>query len=356
MKSLITAIESSLEKIENGSIELAELETMVNQSRELYERLVVVRYKVYADSVLGTKTPLIDEQEVVFNAPIVEEIQEVEKAEETPFDFSLFDEAANEEVTTEEEIIELVEEKAEEPIAMDFDIPEEVEETIQTIEETSAEEILATRELIDTPSYSEPVSLFAETTPALTIEDVQPEIETEKKPVTTSNFNEVKFPTPVFANAPIEVTPEAAPIEEIVPEVVAPVIETPVVETPVSYAAPAVEQVAPSNYSADNEHPLAGKIKKIETNVRQNYSIVPLDTLIGSFSLNEKLQLINELFGGSSDEFSSSIKRLDSQVNLVSARSILADMAENQRWDLESETTEEFILKICRRYANSPSN
>jgi hypothetical protein len=81
-----------------------------------------------------------------------------------------------------------------------------------------------------------------------------------------------------------------------------------------------------------------------------------LDTLIGSFSLNEKLQLINELFGGSSDEFSSSIKRLDSQVNLVSARSILADMAENQRWDLESETTEEFILKICRRYANSPSN
>jgi hypothetical protein len=99
MKSLITAIESSLEKIENGSIELAELETMVNQSRELYERLVVVRYKVYADSVLGTKTPLIDEQEVVFNAPIVEEIQEVEKAEETPFDFSLFDEAANEEAT-----------------------------------------------------------------------------------------------------------------------------------------------------------------------------------------------------------------------------------------------------------------
>lgn len=361
MKSLITAIESSLEKIENGSIELAELETMVNQSRELYERLVVVRYKVYADSVLGTKTPLIDEQEVVFNAPIVEAIQEVEKAEETPFDFSLFDEAANEEVTNEEAVVELVEEKEEEAIAMDFDIPSEEEETIESIEETPAEETLATRELIDTPSYTEPVSLFAEPTPALTIEDVQPEIETEKKPVTTSNFNEVKFPTPVFANAPIEVTPEAAPIEEIVPEVVAPVIEapvveTPIVETPVSYAAPVVEQVAPSNYSADNEHPLAGKIKKIETNVRQNYSIVPLDTLIGSFSLNEKLQLINELFGGSSDEFSSSIKRLDSQVNLVSARSILADMAENQRWDLESETTEEFILKICRRYANSPSN
>jgi hypothetical protein len=358
MKSLITALESSLEKIENGSIELAELETMVNQSRELYERLVVVRYKVYANSVLGTKTPLIDEQEVVYNAPIVEAIQAVEKAEETPFDFSLFDEATNEEATNEEASTELVEEKEDEPVAMHFEMQTEEEETI---EETPSEDLSNSQEIIETTTNTESVSLFDEPATTLTIEDVQPEIETEKKPVTTSNFDEVKFPTPVFANAPIEVTPEAAPIEDIVPEVVAPIIETPVVETPimetpVSHATPVVEEVAPSNYSADNEHPLARKIKKIETNVRQNYSIVPLDTLIGSFSLNEKLQLINELFGGSSDEFSSSIKRLDTQVNLESARSILADMAENQRWDLESETTEEFILKICRRYANSPSN
>jgi len=349
MKSLITAIESSLEKIENGSIELAELETMVNQSRELYERLVVVRYKVYADSVLGTKTPLIDEQEVVFNAPIVEEIQEEEKTEETPYDFSLFDEAANEEATIEETVTELVEEKAEEPIAMDFEIPgeEEKNDTIveTTVAEEPVEELNITEKLIEKTLFEQPISLFPEEISPLTIEDVQPEIETEKKPVTSSNFNEVKFPTPVFANDPIEETPVVEPIEEIIPEVIEQIVET-----------PAVEQVAPSNSSPDNEHPLAGKIKKIETNVRQNYSIVPLDTLIGSFSLNEKLQLINELFGGSSDEFSSSIKRLDTQVNLESARSILAEMAENQNWDLESETTEEFILKICRRYANSSSN
>lgn len=352
MKSLITAIENSLEKIENGSIELAELETMVNQSRELYERLVVVRYKVYADSILGTKTPLIDEQEVVFNAPIIEEIKETEKVDETPFDFSLFDEPVNEEITPEVE-----EEKVEETTAMDFEIP--AENPVEVIEETQATpivETVITPEIFDTTPIAEPVSLFAETAPSVTIEDVQPEIEIEKKPVPVSNFDEVKFPTPVFANAPIEESPAVAPIEEKAPEVVAPIMETPVGETPVSYTAPVTEQFSPSNYNAENEHPLAAKLKKIETNVRQNYSIVPLDTLIGSFSLNEKLQLINELFGGSSDEFSSSIKRLDSQVNLASARSILADMAENQRWDLESETTEEFILKICRRYANSPSN
>ena len=78
--------------------------------------------------------------------------------------------------------------------------------------------------------------------------------------------------------------------------------------------------------------------------------------IIGSFSLNEKLTLINELFDGSSDEFSSSIKRLDSQLNLESAHSILADIAVRHNWDLESETTEELIFKICRRYANNATN
>ena len=212
-----------------------------------------------------------------------------------------------------------------------------------------------------TPTIVEPVSLFAEEIPTLTIEDVQPEIETEKKPVPVSNFDEVKFPTPVFANSPIEAVRVEAPIEEKSSEVVAPIVETPnveptIMETPVSYTAPIAESVSNINQNESTDNPLAIGLKAIETHVRNKNSIAPLDTLIGSFSLNEKLTLINELFDGSSDEFSSSIKRLDSQVNLESAHSILADMAVRHNWDLESETTEELIFKICRRYANSPSN
>lgn len=362
MKSLITAIESSLEKIENGSIELAELETMVNQSRELYERLIVVRYKVYADSVLGTKTPLIDEQEVVFNAIIVEKSLIEEKVEEIPFDFSLLDDVADEDSTNEEAATELVEE--EEPIAIDFEIPKEEEkeeDENETVAETTIatepiKETIATEELIEKTLFEQPISLFPEETTPFTNEDVQPEAEAEKKPVTTSNFNLGKFTTPIFANTPTEETPLVEPLEEIIPQVDEQTIRTPIIEAPTTSSEPKVEQNNPTNSSLENESFLTDKLKKIETNVRQNYKIVPLDTLIGSFSLNEKLQLINELFGASSDEFSSSIKRLDSQVNLDSARSILAEMAENQNWDLESETTEEFILKICRRYANSPSS
>jgi len=316
---------------------------MVNQSRELYERLVVVRYKVYADSILGTKTPLIDEEEVVLNAPIVEETNQTEKVEETPFDFSLFDENSTEEAA---EI-----EKNKEEVSMDFEIPLEEEATNESNEDT-----LATRELIETPSYNEPVSLFAEQEVTLPFEDVQPEIEIEKKPVPTSNFDEVKFSTPVF-NTPIEDNKEETTIETLETEDVVenslPITDNQIVETSISYTKTVIEH---STSTAESDHPLSSKIQKIEINVRQNYSIVPLDTLIGSFSLNEKLQLINELFGGSSDEFSSSIKRLDAQGDLTSARSILATMAENHSWDLESETTEEFILKVCRRYANSSSN
>jgi len=350
MKSLITAIDSSIEKIENGSIELTELETMVNQSRELYERLVVLRYKVYADSVLGTKTPLVDKEVVDFNAPIVEEIQ----VEETSFDFSLFDETSNEDAITEH--------LEEESIELNLEIP--AVEMEEKIDETQAEPVIQTvvePEISEIPSTTEPFSLFTETAPALTIEDVQPEIETEKKPVPVSNFEEVKFPTSVFANSPIDEVLIEEPLEDKSPEVISPIIETPYLETTImetteSYIAPVTEPVSNVNQNASTEHPLSVGLKAIEANVRNKNSIAPLDTLIGSFSLNEKLTLINELFDGSSDEFSSSIKRLDSQVNLESAHSILADMAERHSWDLESETTEELIFKICRRYANNASN
>ena len=345
MKSLITAIESSFEKIENGSIELTELETMVNQSRELYERLVVVRYKVYADSVLGTKTPLVNEVEVVFNAPIVEEI----KLEETaPFDFSLFGEEEN----TNETANQLTDaNEVEEQKAVDFEFPTATEESTIIFEETPELPIVPTPDEVITPTIVEPVSLFAEESPTLTIKDVQPEFETEKKLVPVNDFDEVKFATPVIENAPIEEIRIEEPIEHKFPEV-----DAQIIETPENYIAPVEASVSIVNQNASTDHQLSIGLKAIETNVRNKNSIAPLDTLIGSFSLNEKLTLINELFDGSSDEFSSSIKRLDSQVNLESAHTILADMAERHNWDLESETTEELIFKICRRYANNATN
>jgi hypothetical protein len=96
-------------------------------------------------------------------------------------------------------------------------------------------------------------------------------------------------------------------------------------------------------------------ILQIEQTIRADRSVFPLETLIGSFSLNEKLQFINELFDGSSDAFSSATKKLDACENMSIAREQLSDYASSYNWDLESEIVEDFIFKICRRYATANS-
>jgi hypothetical protein len=104
------------------------------------------------------------------------------------------------------------------------------------------------------------------------------------------------------------------------------------------------------------KHPLEDGIKNLEVLVIIKYKIIPLESLVGAFGLNEKLSYIIELFEGSNDDFSSSIKLLDEQSNLSETLPILVEIAEIYNWDLKSEVTEKFILQICRRYSNSPSN
>lgn len=335
MKALISSIENSLEKIENGSIALSELEQLVDSSRELYERLVVIRYNVYKNQVLGTSNTVVEEP-IATPAPIEEilvqesPIVENQESEETSFEFSLFDEAP-EEIVMEETIVEA-------PV---FETP--VEEESFHIEETS--EVAIENEIVveEIPVFVAPEPVYEQAP----IEDEKPFVAASVPP---SNFDEVSIPTPVFASAPIDVTP----VTPHVPEVPVSFSTSEPTPAPVVETAPIVEsEPVYTNATFTQSHPMEASIKVVEDTVRMKYSIVPLETLIGSFSLNEKLQLINELYGGSSDVFSSAIKRLDAQANLSATRPILAEMAEMHNWDLESETTEEFIFKICRRYAGA---
>jgi hypothetical protein len=112
-----------------------------------------------------------------------------------------------------------------------------------------------------------------------------------------------------------------------------------------------IQESEPEKASSSSSSDTENKLKSVERNLRINYSIVPLETLIGSFTLNERLQFINELFEGSSDAFSSAIKKLDVLDDLDSARNVVAQFAENNNWDLDSEIVEDFLVKICRRYA-----
>jgi len=278
MKELVSAIENGLKKISKGNITRIELEETVASSRELYERLLIVRYKVYENSILADKES--EELEVVYNET------EVKKEEET--------------IPDENKDIELIFEEETNDIAEDSIIRFDLFATPEIESEVEEDEVL--------PEVEKEIEQSIE-------KDVLPEIEIKEEELVEENLDSE---------------------EEI--------------ENTANDSAETTKEIA------EDASSLFPKLLKIEKSIAQNYQVMTLETLIGSFTLNERLQFINELFDGSSDLFSSAIKRLDALDNRDSARSVIAEYASENNWDLDGEVVEDFMLKICSRYAANLGN
>lgn len=279
MKELVSAIENGLKKISKGNITLIELEETVASSRELYERLLIVRYKVYENSILADK----ESQEL----EVVDKETEEETEEET--------------IPDENKDIEIIFEEETNDIAEDSIIRFDLFATPEIESEVEEDEVL--------PEVEKEIEQSIEE------EDVLPEIEIKEEELVEENLDseeEIKN----TANDSAETSKEIA----------------------------------------EDASSLFPKLMKIEKSISQNYQVMTLETLIGSFTLNERLQFINELFDGSSDLFSSAIKRLDALDNRDSARSVIAEYAAENNWDLDGEVVEDFMLKICSRYAANLGN
>ncbi len=281
MKELVSAIENGLKKISKGNITLIELEETVASSRELYERLLIVRYKVYENSILADEES--EELEVV------DKETEVKKEEET-----IPEENKEIEIIFEEETTDIAEDSI---IRFDLFATPEIESEVE-------EEVLPSTEAEEAILPNENVPTFN-----LIKEDLQEEA-LEKEII--AELKEIENTANDSAETSKEITEDASS--------------------------------------------LFPKLMKIEKSIAQNYQVMTLETLIGSFTLNERLQFINELFDGSSDLFSSAIKRLDALDNRDSARSVIAEYAAENNWDLDSEVVEDFMLKICSRYAANLGN
>ena len=279
MKELVSAIENGLKKISKGNITLIELEETVASSRELYERLLIVRYKVYENSILADKES--EELEVVDNET------EVKKEEET--------------IPDENKDIEIIFEEETNDIAEDSIIRFDLFATPEIESEVEEDEVL--------PEVENEIEQSIEK------EDILPEIEIKEEELVEENL----------------------------------------------YSEEEIENIANDSAETSKEitedaSSLFPKLMKIEKSIAQNYQVMTLETLIGSFTLNERLQFINELFDGSSDLFSSAIKRLDALDNRDSARSVIAEYAAENNWELDGEVVEDFMLKICSRYAANLGN
>jgi hypothetical protein len=308
MKTILSNLTERLSLLESGHLTQAEMELLVEDSKELYERLIILRYKLYETNVFVPQAIV----EPMFSEPTSPMMDEVE----TPA-FDLFEMGEEEPMATEEE---------EEDVAT---LHFEAEIPVVPIVETSLFDVT-----VETPS----------STMDFTPEEEQVDEPLMEEPEMEESADEF------LATTESDHIEESEVVEEHMDEEVVSV-EIPEPEVSAEPQANFLDDIANPETTSIN----SAWILQIEQTIRSDRSVFPLETLIGSFSLNEKLQFINELFDGSSDAFSTATKKLDICQHMSEAREQLSDFSSAYNWDLESEIVEDFIFKICRRYATATS-
>lgn len=262
LEGTLKAVQAAFTKLENGTISREELEILVNDTRDLYERAVVIRHRAYEEKVFGPREEII--VTVPSSQPEVEAIHVPEVPVHSPVPDTEVEQPINEEVIEDES-------QDDEPsfeFSLFDDNVEEVKEEV--IEENTVEHVSVSSVLSDDFGVHEEKTIM------------------EQVSVTPMAGENIKF---------IQI------------------------------------------YS------------KTDATLAAQIAMTRLSSLIGSFGLNERLQFINELFDGSSEAFSEAIKVLDSVSGQDEALIKASAYANQYNWDLESETVEEFVVKIKRRYA-----
>lgn len=292
MKKLISSISMHIKAIEEQGVNIEDLDFLVTQCNLLQEQLIILRYKVYEE--VAAKNNGEKSPELKSSVPVFEAMEEtVIEIVETP-------------VVSETPVIEV----NDTPPAVkpfDFSLFSDEEEALlapesdKTIEEHYSE----TTTIEDEHGITEETTIKEH---AATIEEGDSIIVINKEEVTTisfSNESEEKNDQHIVAS----------------------------------------------------DHPMIAQFRAMEKNIRSERAILPLESLAGSFTLTEKLQYINALFGGSSEAFGTAVKELNEQQNMAGAILVLIGNAESNAWNFVKsfEIIEEFVLKICRRYANSPA-
>ncbi len=111
LRELADSLKAKIADLQSGNLNRTEIEKLTDESRELYERLVVIRFKAYSSEVKGEE--LADQEEIAEIAePVQQEIPTVnfrldEVKPEVPVQVSLID--VIEEVTQKEAPVQQVE-------------------------------------------------------------------------------------------------------------------------------------------------------------------------------------------------------------------------------------------------------
>lgn len=104
--------------------------------------------------------------------------------------------------------------------------------------------------------------------------------------------------------------------------------------------------------AGDEVYSFYEKFTKVHKNsLMDKLSAQKISTLKGAFGLNDRLQIISELFGGDATLFEKAIETLDQQESNDKARLKLSEIAAQHQWQPDHILVEDFAKMLERRYA-----
>ena len=291
-EDLLVTMQLLMDRLTLGTLTMENMEELVATSREFYERTLILRYKSYEQEVFGAglSTDTISKE---YQAP-------------TP----------KVEVSSSPSVeVESQQEKAA-PFDLSFSLFDQLEQEEALLQEIEAEnEVLIASS--ETHQGHESHSIVESTPTEIFV--------TETSTLTTDEY-----------------TQETTFTEEIVEEI----IQSQLVEDEISTSP--VQEVPTSTTSHQKD--AFDKMIERDNSLGSQIMGTRLDTLNGAFGLNEKLQLINELFDGSSELFYQSVQIFDSLPDFEQAKVVLNNYSTEFSWDFENPLVIEFVQKIARRY------
>lgn len=287
LQELANELSEALNRLENGDLELDEVAPLTDKAREIYERLVALRYVAIEQMVRPNankdgsfrlndihpnQTSLID---------AIEEVSKLDSVKKAP---------------------EVIQESLFEP---SFD---KIEETADEVED-------------ETEAHAAEVHLQ--------FEAPEEDVNTEKKEAQTVEAPSVE-PAPSATEEKEEEVGSKAKNEAV---------EAKKASKPKLHSAEKV-QIKTTHQHQTADDSLAQKLRK-----------TPIDDLRKAIGLNQKFLLINELFDGDADTYNASIDQLNGSSSFTAATTwIQSELRNRFDWDDESTTVQDFLDLVERRF------
>jgi hypothetical protein len=288
MNSLLEEMQLLVDKINEGTATMGEIEAFAAAAQDLNERAIIIRYKAYELKIQPTQ--------VEVQATVEEQVP----TNETDFIASKLDDSA---------------------LEMDFDLfsTDEPEETIESELVLENENSIASS--FDFFAANEPASSTNEPV----VEQIEITTISEDSAFFDDTENNENFVDFADDSTDVAVQTEA----EVHEEMIIPTTS----QQPVAL------------------HPIYERLATADDSLAARMLSVRLETLKGAFGFNERMQIVNELLASSNDLYHEIIEQLDNMDSKEEARLFVSSIANKYNWNVSSSIALEFIQKVERRYA-----